>query len=295
MLNTISERGDAYRFNGSLAFGSTFADDRGHVIAAFSYAKQDPINGSSRDFFYDKTPSSFIGTGTFVPSATNAPNAAVVQSVFGTYGVTSAVNPLLNLGFNSDKSLFVQTGAINYKGATNSQGYLIVGGNVRMPVGQQIDFYNALDRKTAFLKADYEIVPGITAYGQFMYVDLKVHTASGGSLTQFGAINTVPVTNPFIPTDLKTILASRPNAAAPFTINGRYVGVPYKNFDEAYTVQQYLAGLRGDITTGWTFDAFASYDESVHNQTINSAIVKSRVQTLLNASDGGASALHGRI
>ena len=293
LMNNISERGDAYRFNGSLAFGSTFAEDRGHVTAAFSYAKQNPINGSSRDFFYDKTPSSFIGSGTFVPSATNSPNAAVEQAVFAGYGVTSTVNPLLNLGFNNDRSLFVQTGAVNYKGPTNGSGYLIVGGNVRMPVGQQIDFYNALDRKTAFLKADYELTPGITAYGQFMFVDLNVHTASGGSLTQFGAPLTVPVTNPFIPTDLRTILASRPNAAAAFTINGRYVGVPYKNFEEQYNVQQYLAGIRGGITPGWTFDLYAAYDESIHNQTIHSAIVKSRVQTLLNANDGGASLCAG--
>ncbi|WP_294287474.1 TonB-dependent receptor plug domain-containing protein, partial [uncultured Sphingomonas sp.] len=66
LQNGISERGDAYRFNGSLAFGSSFADDRGNVVAAFSYAKADPINGSTRAFFNDKTPSSFIGSGTFV-------------------------------------------------------------------------------------------------------------------------------------------------------------------------------------------------------------------------------------
>ncbi len=293
LMNTISERGDAYRFNGSLAFGSSFGEGRGNVIAAFSYAHQDPVNGSSRRFFYDKTPSSFIGTGTFVPSATNAPSAAVEQAVFAGYGITSARNPLLNLGFNNDGSLFVQTGAVNYRGPTNGQGYLTVAGNVRMPVGQQIDFYNGLERKTAFLKADYEITPGITAYGQFMYVDLTVKTASGGSLTQFGAINTVPITNPFIPNDLRTILASRPNAAAPFTINGRYVGVPYKNFTEQYDVQQFLGGLRGEITSGWTFDVFAAYDQSVHNQTIGSAVVKSRVQQLLNAADGGRSLCAG--
>ncbi|GAA0304220.1 TonB-dependent receptor [Sphingomonas oligophenolica] len=293
LMNSISERGDAFKFNGSLAFGTHFADDRGHVVAAFSYAKQDPVNGSSRDFFHDKTPSSFIGYGTFVPSATNAPNAAVVQSVFATYGVTATVNPLLNLGFNNGGTLFTQTGALNYRGPTDANGYLIVGGNVRMPVGQQVDFYNGMKRKTAFLKADYDLTPGLSAYGQFMYVDLNVHTASGNSLTQFGTLTTVPITNPFIPADLRTILASRPTPGAAFTWNGRYVGVPYKAWDESYQIQQYLAGLKGDIAPGWTFDAFASYDESVHNQTLHNAILKSKVQTLLNAPDGGASICAG--
>ena len=293
LMNSISERGDAFRFNGSLALGKRFAGGRGSIIAAFTYTSQDPVNGSSRRFFYDKTPSSFLGTGTFVPSATNAPNAAAEQALFASYGVTSTVNPLLNLGFNNDGTLFVQTGALNYRGPTNSQGYLIVGNNVRMPVGQQVDFYNGLKRKTAFVKADYDITPGLTLYGQFMYVDLTVHTASGNSLTQFGALTTVPVTNPFIPANLRTLLASRPNAAAPFTWNGRYVGVPYKNWDENYKIQQYLAGIKGDIAPGWTFDVFGEYDESHHDQTLHYAILKNKVQTLLNAPDGGASLCAG--
>lgn len=293
--NSISERGDGYKFNGSLAFGTGFAEDRGHVIAAFSYAQQDAVNGSSRDFFFDKTPSSFIGTGTFVPSATNAPTVDAVSGVFSGYGVGGLPNNvnLLNLGFNNDGTLFTQTGARNYKGANGTNGYLVVGNNVRMPVGQQIDFANALKRKTAFLKADYDLTPSLTAYGQFMYVDLSVHTASGGSLTQFGTLTTVPVTNPFIPDDLKTILASRPNPNAPFTWNGRYVGVPYKNWDENYVVEQYMAGLKGDIASGWSFDVFASYDQSVHDQQLNDAVIKGRVQTLLNAADGGASICAG--
>ena len=293
LMNSISERGDGFKFNGSLAFGTRFADDRGHVVAAFSYASQDPVNGSSRDFFHDKTPSSFIGNGTFVPSATNAPNAGVVNAVFAGYGVTTTVNPLLNLGFNNNGTLFTQTGALNYRGPTDGSGYLLVGGNVRMPVGQQVDFYNGMKRKTAFLKADYELTPSLTAYGQFMYVDLNVHTASGNSLTQFGNLTTVPITNPFIPQDLRTVLNSRPNNTAAFTWNGRYVGVPYKAWDESYQIQQYLAGVKGGIAPGWTFDLFASYDESVHNQTLHNAILKTKVQTLLNAPDGGASLCSG--
>ena len=264
------------------------------MLVALSYANQDALQGNQRSFFDTRVPSSFIGTGTFVPSATNAPNAAVIQSVFTTYGITGARNPLLNLGFNNDGTLFVQTGAVNYRGPNGTNGYLVVGGNVRMPVGQQLQVLNSLERFTAFASADYEISPGITAYGQFLYVDLTVNTESGGSLTQFAALTTIPVTNPFIPTDLRTILASRAtDPTAPFTWNGRYVGVPEKNWDENYIVQQYIAGVRGDIADGWTFDAYAGYDRSVHNQTMNFAVLKSQVQRLLNATDGGASLCAG--
>jgi outer membrane receptor protein involved in Fe transport len=293
LMDSISEKGDANKFNGSLAFGTKFGGDNGHLIAAFTFAKQDALPGASRAFFRDKTPSSFIGTGTFVPSATNAPNAAVVQALFNGYGVTSTVSNLINLGFNDNGTLFTQTGALNYKGPTDGNGYMIVGGNVRMPVGQQVPLQNKLDRKSAFVKADYDISPSLNLYGQFMYVDLTVNTASGGSLTQFPTLTTIPVTNPFIPNDLRTLLASRPTPGAAFNWNARYVGVPWKNWDENYQVQQYLAGLKGEIAEGWSFDVFGSYDQSIHNQTMHNAVLKSQVQRLLNAADGGASLCSG--
>lgn len=289
----ISERGDAAKFNTSLALGTKFDGGRGSLLAAVSYTTQDPVQGSARSFFNDKVPSSFIGTGTFVPSATNAPNAAVVTAVFNSYGIAGARNPLLNLGFNNDGTLFVQTGAVNYRGSNGTNGYAIIGGNVRMPVGQQLQVLNALDRKTAFLKADYEVAPDVTVYGQTLFVDLTVNTESGGSLTQFPTLTTIPVTNPFIPNDLRTILASRPNPTANFNWNTRYVGVPEKNWDENYIVQQYMAGIRGNISAGWSFDVFASYDQSNHTQTMHSAVLKSQVQRLLSAPDGGNSLCAG--
>jgi iron complex outermembrane recepter protein len=292
-MYSLSERGDAERMNASLSFGTQYAESRGHLIVALSYAKQDAVNGSSRDFFYDKTPSSFIGTGTFVPSATNAPNPAVLQTIFTGYGIAGTRNSLLNLGFNNDGTLFVQTGAVNYRGPTDGNGYMVIGGNVRMPVGQQIDFFNGLERKTAFLKTEYDLTDSYTAYAQFMYSNPTVSTESGGSLTQFPALTTIPVTNPFIPSDLRTVLASRPTPAAPFAWNARYVGVPYKGWDESYQVQQYMLGLKGDLVSSWTFDVFASYDESIHDQTMHDAVLKTQVQRLLNAADGGASLCAG--
>ena len=294
LQQSLSARGDAAKFKGSIAFGTNFAEGRGHVVAAFSYAKQDPLNGNQRSFFFDKTPSGFIGTGVYVPSATNAPSGAVLTTLFNGYGVAGTRNPLgSNLGFNTNGTLFTQTGALNYLGPNGSNGYAVVGGNVRMPVGQQIDYINGLERKTAFLKGDYDLTPGLTLYGQFMFVDLTTSTHSGGSLTQFGTLTTIPVTNPFIPNDLRTILASRPNPTANFGWSARYVGVPYKGWDEDYQIQQYLGGIKGDIASGWTFDGFVSYDQSVHNSVMHNAVLKSRVQTLLSAADGGASLCAG--
>lgn len=290
--NGNSFRGDYGKFNASLALGTKFGGDRGRLMVAFSYAHRDPLSGAKRSFFNDKVPSSFIGTGTFVPDPLNLPTQAALDDVFTQYGVTGPINRTINLGFNNDGTLFTQTGAINYRGPTTG-AYAVVGGNVRMPVGPQLQALNEFERKSAFAKGEYDLTDTMTAYGQFMYVDSTVTTESGSSLTQFAPFTTIPVTNPFIPADLSRVLASRANPTAPFRWSARYVGVPDKAWEENYKIQQYLAGLKGTIAGSWKFDGFVSYDETVHDQSMRNAVLKSRVQTLLNAPDGGNSICAG--
>lgn len=288
-----SERGDYEQVTASAAFGTNFADDKGHALLSIGYSTREGLAGAKRDFFEFVTPSSFIGQGTFVPSATNLPNQTAVNALFTGYGSAVPVSNTLNLGFNDDGTLFTQTGAKNYKGPT-SDGYAVLAGNVRMPVGPQTIIQNPLDRKSFFTKFDYELSEAVTLYGQFMYVDSEVHTSSGGSLTQFGTLTTIPITNPFIPNDLRALLATRPQATAPFTWNGRYVGIPAKAWDEDYTTSQYIAGLKGGLPwKDWTWDVYGSYDTTDHVQSNYHAVLKSRVQTLLNAPDGGASICAG--
>jgi outer membrane receptor protein involved in Fe transport len=287
-----SFRGDYRRFNSSLVAGTSFAEDRGRALLSVSYSSRPRLPGINRAFYNLVTPSSFIGQGTFIPSATNLPSQTVLNGLFAGYGVAGTINRTVPLGFNDNGTLFTQTGAQNYRGPTTG-AFAVVGGNVRMPVGQQVDQLNSLDRKALFASAEYDLTSSITAYAQALYVDSSVTTESGGSLTQFGTLTTIPVTNPFIPNDLRTLLASRPTPNAPFTWNGRYVGLPSKSWDENYVVQQYLAGLRGELGGGWSWDAFAAWDRSVHTQSNFNAVLKNRVQTLLNAPDGGASICAG--
>ena len=288
-----SSRSDVEKMSASLALGSGFADDRGHVLLSLGYTKREGLYGVERDFFEFVTPSSFIGQGTFVPSAGNFPNQAAVNALFTTYGAVTPVSNTLNLGFNDDGTLFTQTGARNYKGPT-TDGFAVLAGNVRMPVGPQFLVVSPTDRNSLLTKFDYEVGSGLTLYGQLMYVDSNVYTESGGSLTQFGTLTTIPVTNPFIPGDLAALLATRPNATARFTWNGRYVGVPYKGWDEQYTTTQFVLGGKGELPMkDWTYDLYASYDETDHNQTMHHAVLKSRVQNLLNAADGGNSICAG--
>src|SRR5262249_40285426 len=140
-----TEHGDMGQSKASLAFGTSFGEDKGHALVSVGYTHRQGLSGARRPFFKLVTPSSFIGQGTFVPAATNLPNQTVVNTLFTGYGATTPVGNTLNLGFNDDGSLFTQTGAKNYKGPTDT-GYAILAGNVRMPVGPQTIIQNPLDR-----------------------------------------------------------------------------------------------------------------------------------------------------
>jgi iron complex outermembrane recepter protein len=288
-----SSRNDVEKMSASLALGTSFAEDRGRIQVSLGYTDREGMYGSERSFFDFVTPSSFIGQGTFVPAATNLPSAIAVNNLFASYGVTPPVSNTLNLGFNDDGTLFTQTGARNYRGPT-TDGYAVLAGNVRMPVGPQFLLVSPTDRKSLLTKVEFDVNDALTLYGQLMYVDSNVYTESGSSLTQFGTLTSIPVTNPFIPAHLAALLASRPTPGAPFTWNGRYVGVPYKGWDEQYTTIQYIAGGKGDLPMGdWSYDLFLSYDTTDHDQTMHHAVLKDRVQTLLSAADGGNSICAG--
>ncbi|WP_426173944.1 TonB-dependent receptor domain-containing protein [Massilia sp. TWR1-2-2] len=284
-----SQKNDARRLSPSITAGTEFAEGKGYALFSVSYDERERLTGAQRPFFNLGVPSGFIGTSTYLPNASNLPTQAALNSVFSRYGVTATVPRTNNLGFNDNGTLFSQTGALNYLGPVN-QSYAIVGGNVRMPVSVQSDLINGMRRENFFNKVEYRFTPDLTGYAQVLHTHSVTKTNTGATLTQFGlgGNTTIPLSNPFIPADLRTILASRPDAGAPFLWNTRFVGIPNRVFNEGYNTDQLLVGLRGNIPyKDWTWDAYVSADRSVHDQILHNAILSSRVQELLNAPGGG--------
>lgn len=289
----LSDRGDADTADYGITAGFAIGAGRGHVLLSAGYTDREVLNGKDRDFYQLGVLSSFIGTGTYVPTPTNLPTQAAVNGVFAGYGV--APGRVLNsrsLGFNDNGSLFGQIGVINYGGPT-TEFFSTLGNNVRQPVTYQEFIVNPLDRRSFFGKFDFEVNEAVTAYGQFLYNKTTATGQVGWSPTLF-VVPTVPVTNPFIPADLRTILASRPNPGADFTINHRFTGLATREFPSDFTVGQYIFGVRGDLPfKDWHWDVYGSYDSTDLVETQDKAILLSRMRSLLFAADGGASICEG--
>jgi len=283
---------DRRTLDASVAFGTKFAEDRGSFLLAVSATGRQPLSGRKRDFYLGILPSSYIYQGTYVASATNLPSQAAVNALFNDkYGITGTVGVNNNFGFNDDGTLFGQTGSANFRGTYDADTISQLG-NVRVGSWREKDIISKLNRRTVFSKGSYDLTPGIQLYEQVLITDSTTSTNGGAALAQF-AVPSIPVTNPFIPADLRALLASRPNPNAPFTYSVRYSIGDLTN-EESFFTSQFLGGVRGSFGVGdWSYDLYASYDSTRHRTTRYNAVLYSRVQTLLNAADGGASLCAG--
>lgn len=278
----------------SVLGGAETGDGRASAVIAMSYSDRDVLWGHKRpDFFGQGVLSSFIGQGTFVPSATNLPLQATVDSVFAGYGI--AAGTVLNsrsLGFNDDGTLFQQIGANNYKGPT-TQLFSTLGNIVRQPVTMQEYLTQPMERRNIYASFDYDFSEGLTFYSQLLHTRSVVEGQVGWSPTLF-VVPTMPVSNPFIPTALRTILASRPTPGADFTLNQRFMGFEDRKFRSDVNVGRYVVGLRGDVGfSDWTFDIYGLHDNMDLVETQDKALLNSRLRNLLYAADGGASICAG--
>ncbi len=284
--------GQRLTVDSSIAGGFSALDDKLTGIFTGGYTKRERIRGKELPFYQAGLLSSFLGTGTFAPSATNLPGQAAVNAQFANLAAGTVRNTAA-LGFNSNGTLFAQNPGLNYVGPLGDGNYLIAGGGVRQTSGADQDIERPLERYSAFGKLSYDFSDAATLYVQGLYARTDTQSSIGFSLTQF-LTATVSANNPFIPASLRQVLNSRPNPNASFQINKRFVEVPVRSYDARYETSQILVGLRGKIGLGdWTYDVYGSRDRNIINNQISSAVIGSRVNQLLQASDGGRSLCAG--
>ncbi|NGM51283.1 TonB-dependent receptor [Caulobacter sp. 602-2] len=299
----ISEKGDAESFRFSITGGSDFAEGRGRAVLSFDYTNRDRALQSARDYYIFRTSAPGLSTipqGTVLFGA-NLPTLASINSLFqGTYGTAaltgnSAGRYTGQIGFNTDQTLFSTSGVpvLNFRDPQTDNAY-IVNANAA-GTSQQVNFgYNGssmqsdLDRYAVFAKVDYDLTDNLKFFSQFTFTDYVSVGVSNPTLASNVYGLTVPVTNPFIPTDFRPILASRPTPNAAFTF--------YKALDilgpriqkYSYDVFQFTNGLSGE--TGfkdWTWDGYVSFSRAKFDNEQTGGASASAISRLLNSPTGG--------
>lgn len=275
----------------AFTWGGNFADGRGNAVLSFSHTDRDGVDYMAREFFRRAQGGTDfrLPTGIYRPSV-NPPSQDAVDAVFAQYGIAPGRVPFNSvLGYNDDGTLFLaNNGPLNYRGP---EGLLFDTGRQLNNLNQFALLQVPLERDTAFGRARFDITDDITAYAQFNYVTYSSWVGAEAGNDAFS----VPVTNPFIPDDLRTILASRADPDAPFRFEKRfqYEAGP-RTFERDFDVHQFLAGVKGgfDAIDG-SWDVYASRGRTRLVESNGGSVVVSALTALLNAPDGGASLCEG--
>ncbi|MFO1455217.1 MAG: TonB-dependent receptor [Steroidobacteraceae bacterium] len=336
-ISDSTEFSDAQEYTIATTLGANFGDDHGNAVIGFEYGSREGMIKSQRAFSANATATtSFLPEGLYFPSGNN-PTQAAVDGVFARYGVAAGAVPAASslIGFNLDGTLFSR-GVFNSPLQVQNWRYP-VDLSVNSALFPDVYSYNfdavniltlPLERRSMMTKFNYEWDNGIEVFSQFGWTQYEsaaalaptpistiTTTAPGQNRTAGEATSPlvaaggrianlliIPVTNPFIPADFRTVLASRTGdntalvgtgATEPFLMRQRTLDAGLRQSNYQNTVVQYLLGVKGKINDSWRWETYASEGrtEIVEAQTGN--INTQRLQGLLEAADGGASVCAG--
>jgi outer membrane receptor protein involved in Fe transport len=291
-----SDHGDANSYNLTGILGANFAGDRGNVFVAADYADRNGLSFTKRGYLKDQALTTTYPNGILLVNSANLPTQAAVNGVFGAYGVPSGtVSRSSQLGFNTDGSLFL--GLTNYRGS-RAEPFTIYNGGLYSDTGYFNYAQVPLKKEALFAHLSYEVDPRFTVFVEGLYTHYTALTAGPPpNSSSTSNLLVVPITNPFIPADLRSVLASRPNPTAPFNIQKRFDILGPRSEHDEYDVYQATVGANGEfgdgVLSGWSWDSDVSYGRTEYTATeINYPLV-SATNALLAAPDGGVSQCAG--
>lgn len=300
-----TEQNDAGQQSFSVGWGQNFAGGKGNVSAGVSYDRREGLVASDREWAavgYSVLTTGLVPSGAatipdgrFDPSsnsggAANLPSQAAMDAIFARYGYApGSVARGANLSFNADGTLFSTAPVRNFRGVPTA-GFDPLNYTFNSADYRYLNL--PLDRWSLYAAGHYELDSGIEAYGTVSYTTYDVSRQLGPASASDGAFPgpdiVVPVTNPFIPADLRTLLASRANPTATFFPRRAFNEVGGRLSDNTYETWQLVGGFRGDLgVRDWKWDVYASYGEMNHTEDQHGNVSRAAMRELTFAPDGG--------
>ena len=294
--------GDGKNWHASAAWGTRFADDRGHIAAAVEFQKQEGIGACS-----DVRPWCAEGWDFYTNAQTILPNGATSgYNVPGSpgYGLPNfVVGPDSRQAFNDPHGVVrnrAPAAQIARNMRFNDDGtavldfdpgkYVSAAGLGARQGGDGASTYadslirSPVTRKVAYLYGSYEVTPAWELSAEFTYAARdasSVGSTAGPRSTYF-----VKPTNPFVPADLRALLGG-----TSFSL-GKDLDGQIKSLNTVdANVFRGMVGLRGDIGPGWVVEAYYQYGENRRHQVAS----RSRVNTPFIFALDAVTAPNGQI
>ncbi|NIJ09216.1 outer membrane receptor protein involved in Fe transport [Sphingomonas vulcanisoli] len=269
----ISKEGDAAERRLSLAFGTPFAGDRGHVVIGGEYVKSDGV-----DSYFDRdwgrlqgdlvsyigarpagTPSRFYATG--------------VQSIAYAYGGTIlGVNADTNPANGADVLRGIQFGPggavqpFPYGTVVGTSSINFTGGDPGLYARNSLQLVLPVDRRVAMAHVDYDLTDSLSVFVDANYgrSGASFHTPSTRDTTA-GAV-VIQRSNAFLPAQIAAIMDA--NGISSFSLgrqNNDFGPVLARNQN---TTERVVGGVEGKLGGGWSFDAYYEYGRNTFDSTI---------------------------
>jgi iron complex outermembrane recepter protein len=309
--------GDGEQWEVSVTAGTRIADGRGSVYAYASRAEREIVTYGDRAFSRYALAyvgeglgttgpgSGFIASGSvateegygFVPPGGGNPyDPEVFDALFQSYGVPAGTVPLQPLiGVNADGTLFTggtfaPGSVVNFRGETDpllftDRRYTY---NFAPPNALQMP----LERTSLFGRASYDVSARASFYAEALYADYSVSQQLAPTPLDF--VSTA-ADNPFLPADFRALLESRPNPAAPVFWLKRLSELGPRVSEIDYDTLQLTSGFEADVTYSWRLDGYLQYGHSDQDQRQTGNALRSRVEELTFAPDGGVAQCGGFV
>jgi iron complex outermembrane recepter protein len=321
----ITEAGDGMESRLSATLGTDFADHRGNIITILEWSKRSAVYQKNRDFYTDSWVDPYSNSALaqlfsfndYNPAG-NAPSRAAVNSVFG----NPAVSQTTAFWFNTDQTLFKNSNVAGNPAASTAGFNSALPPNTSRQAYQNgilnehfADSYlsSPMTRYSMFSKVNYELSDSVTAFFQGNFAANTVNSLALASPSRSSWVISLPYcssqtlaagTNATcattrskfpVPAQLMTLLDSRPNRDAPWTLEStmRYLGPRIASIST--TVFQVMAGLDGKLPfKDWTWEAYVSHGETNVDDNMKSGFASvQRYGGILNTPSNGTNLPNG--
>jgi len=298
-----TEEGGGEETSVSALVGGNFGDGRGNAMLGISYTERHELMASERQFYTDAwhnvnttggeaLPFSQIGFPAAPGNVPNAPSAAAFASIFGAgrnyVGESTYVNP--------DGTLFLNTLAnpgIGYTGPINDE-FKRLGSGTTTPGAIAANNLNQaittpLDRYSVFGNAHFDISDNASVFLQANMSSMKVDTVLtyAPATSQWNA--TIPVDGRALPPQLATLLASRPNPTASYSLSRTLDFAGPRTTSNSTDTFQVMAGVEGDLfNTDWNYEAYFSHGKTALLTEMNGFPGLQNYRAIVQAPNFGA-------
>ncbi len=292
----VTQAGDGMESRLSATMGTDFAEHRGNVITILEWSKRDAVLQSNRDFYTDSWTDPYSNTNPQLFSfndyspAGNLPSRAAVDSVFGKIGVPNTTA----FWFNTDGTLF-KNASVPGNPAASTAGF-----NSEVPPNTSAQAYqngvlnqrfadsyvsSPMTRYSMFAKVNYELADNLRAFFQGNFQSNAVESLTLASPSRSSWVVSLPYcssqtlaagTNPNcaatrtrfpVPTQMMTLLDSRPNRDANWTLESTLGYLGPRKASISSTVFQVMAGLNGELPfKDWTWKGILSARRDQHRR-----------------------------